>query len=76
ENKIAEPPLRWNEQVNKEITTLSDNIKQSEHTESNPEAKNTLVIDAKSSNTTNEIKADNILDSENFIEDLDFMEGC
>ncbi|CAG8801711.1 21332_t:CDS:2, partial [Dentiscutata erythropus] len=80
ENKTAEPPLRWDKQVNKEITTLSDitnttNIEQSEHIESNPEAKNTQVIDAKCSNSTNEIKVDNILDSEDFIEDLDFMEG-
>ncbi|CAG8847931.1 27925_t:CDS:1, partial [Gigaspora margarita] len=46
ENKIAEPPLSWDEQVNNEITTLSDitnttDTKQSEHIESIPEAKNT-----------------------------------
>ncbi|CAG8504265.1 23763_t:CDS:1, partial [Gigaspora rosea] len=79
ENKTAEPLLRWDEQVNKEITTLSDitnttNIEQSEHIESNPEAKNTQVIDAECSNTTNKINADKVLDSEDFIEDPDFME--
>ncbi|CAG8744448.1 15909_t:CDS:2, partial [Gigaspora margarita] len=46
ENKIAEPPLSWDEQVDNEITTLSDitnttDIKQSEHIESIPEAKST-----------------------------------
>ncbi|CAG8846898.1 43297_t:CDS:1, partial [Gigaspora margarita] len=80
ENKIVEPPLSWDEQVDNEITTLSDimnttDIKWSEHIESIPEAKSTQVIDAKSSNT-NEIKADNILDCEDFIEDLDFIEEC
>ena len=66
-------------QVNKEITTLSDitnttNIEQSEHTESNPVARNTQVIEAECSNTTNKINVDNVLDSEDFIEDPDFME--
>jgi len=80
ENKTAKPPLRWDEQVNKEIATLGEitnttNIEQSEHIESNPEAKNTQVIDAKCSNSTNEIKVDNILDSEDFVEDLDCTEG-
>ncbi|CAG8834417.1 4803_t:CDS:1, partial [Gigaspora margarita] len=45
-NKIVEPPLSWDEQVNNKITTLSDitnttDIKQSEHIESIPEAKST-----------------------------------
>ncbi|CAG8829825.1 10585_t:CDS:2, partial [Gigaspora margarita] len=81
ENKIVEPPLSWDEKVDNESTTLSNitnttDIKQSEYIESIPKAKSTQVIDAKNSNATNEIKAVYILDSENFIEDLDFIEGC